>query len=144
LTCDLLIHPRHLPAALELVEQFPEQPLVLDQMAKPFIKDGTLSPWENQIRRLAQAPHGCCKVSGLVTEARWKGWRPEDFKPYLDVVFEAFGEDWLMFGSGWPVCLLAAGYEEAVDLVKGYLNSFSSIAKKKVFGVNAARFYGMQ
>jgi L-fuconolactonase len=107
LTYDLLVFPQQLPAAIELVRRFPEQPFVLDHIAKPRIRDGTLSPWRDHIRELAQAQNVCCKVSGLVTEADWANWKAEDFRPFLDIVFEAFGEDRLMFGSDWPVCLLA-------------------------------------
>src|SRR3989454_2675689 len=107
LTYDILIYPKQLPAAIKLVEKFPEQKFVLDHLAKPFIKTGELSPWDQQIRELARSKNVCCKVSGVVTEAKWNEWKPSDFQPYLDVVFEAFREDRLMFGSDWPVCLLS-------------------------------------
>ncbi len=143
---DLLIYPRQLPAALEFVRQFPEQPFVLDHMAKPFIRDGTLSPWREQIRELAQFPNVCCKISGMVTEANHARWTPEDFRPYLDVVFAAFGEDRLMFGSDWPVCLLAGDYGQVHRLAADYVTGvakFSAAAQAKFFGGNCARFYGV-
>src|SRR5207248_2877748 len=100
-----------LPAAIELAARFPDQPFVLDHIAKPHIKDRTISPWREQIRELAKAPNVMCKVSGMVTEADRAAWKAEDFAPYLDVVAAAFGEDRLMYGSDWPVCLLAGAYE---------------------------------
>ena len=85
---DLLLYPRHIPIAIQVVKQFPEQAFVLDHIAKPFIKDGTLQPWETDIRELASHDNVWCKVSGMVTEAAWGAWTPEDFRPYLDVVFD--------------------------------------------------------
>ena len=141
LTYDILIVPRQLPAAIALVKRFPEQPFVLDHIAKPPIKAGTFSPWREQIRELAKSPNVLCKVSGMVTEADAKGWKPADFRPYLDVVFEAFGEDRLMYGSDWPVCLLAAEYAQVFALVRDCLAPLSAEAQAKVLGGNAARFY---
>jgi len=142
LTYDLLIYPRQLPAALEVVQRFPEQPFVLDHLAKPRIKDRVLSPWKEEIRELAAFPNVFCKVSGMVTEADWRGWKPEDLTPYLEVVSEAFGEDRLMVGSDWPVCLLAASYGQAVALASDYFKSCSEAAQKKILGRNALKFYG--
>ncbi len=144
LTYDILIYPQQLPAAIELAGRFPEQPFVLDHIAKPHIKDGTLEPWQTQIRELAKAPNVLCKVSGMVTEADHATWSAEDFKPYLDVVFEAFGEDRLMYGSDWPVCLFAASYARMFTLIDDYTRGLSSVARDKFFGGNAARFYGLK
>jgi len=144
LTYDILIYPQQLPAAIELAGRFPEQPFVLDHIAKPHIKDGTLEPWQTQIRELAKAPNVLCKVSGMVTEADHATWTAEDFKPYLDVVFEAFGEDRLMYGSDWPVCLFAASYARMFTLIDDYTRGLSSVARDKFFGGNAARFYGLK
>jgi L-fuconolactonase len=141
LTYDLLVFPKQLPAAIGLVERFPEQPFVLDHIAKPFIKAGTLSPWREQVRELATFPNVCCKVSGMVTEADHRAWRPADLSPYVDVVAEAFGEDRLMFGSDWPVCLLAASYEQTFASVRDHSAWASPSAKEKFLGGNAARFY---
>jgi L-fuconolactonase len=143
LTYDILIVPRQLPAAIELVQRHPEQPFVLDHLAKPMIKDGCLSPWREQILELAQSANVFCKVSGLVTEANWTSWQPADFKPYLDIIFEAFGVDRLMFGSDWPVCLLAGSYEQVHRLVTGYIDSLPIPLGNKIMGGNAARFYGL-
>jgi L-fuconolactonase len=130
-----------------VVRQFPEQPFVLDHIAKPFIRDGLISPWREQIRELAQFPQVLCKVSGMVTEASHHGWKPADFRPYLDVVFAAFGEDRLMFGSDWPVCLLAGSYEQVFRLAEDYVVNaakYSTAAQAKFFGDNCARFYGVR
>lgn len=144
LTYDLLIYPQQLPAAIELVRRFPEQPFVLDHIAKPRIKDGTLSPWSEQISELAHAPNVWCKVSGMVTEADHQRWQARDFAPFLEVVFDAFGEDRLMFGSDWPVCLLAGSYAQVFDLADQATQQSSAAAREKFFGGNAARFYGIQ
>lgn len=144
LTYDILIFPKQLPAALELVAKFPDQPFVLDHIAKPHIKDGTLSPWREQIRELAASGNVMCKVSGMVTEADHGAWKAADFRPYLDVVFEAFGEERIMWGSDWPVCLFAASYEQALRLVDDYTGGLSAGQKAAVFGGNCARFYGIR
>ena len=141
---DILIFPRQLPAAIELVKQFPEQPFVLDHIAKPLIKVGTLMPWEAQIRELAQFENLTCKVSGMVTEAEWEQWVPGDFRPYLDVVFEAFGEDRLMYGSDWPVCRLGGEYGRIYRLAEEYVSQFSAEAQAKFFGGVASAFYGLK
>lgn len=143
LTYDLLVFPRQLPAAIALGRKFPEQPFVLDHLAKPPIKDGALSPWRERIRELAKLPNVTCKVSGMATEADWQNWRADDFKPYLEVVFEAFGPDRLMFGSDWPVCLLAGNYERVFGLAQNYVRQLGADAQAKFFGENAARFYGL-
>jgi L-fuconolactonase len=144
LTYDILIFPKQLPAAIQLVGKFPEQPFVLDHIAKPLIRAGRLFEWEEQIRELAKAPNVMCKLSGMVTEARRNDWRPEEFKPYLDVVWEAFGEDRLMIGSDWPVCLLSAEYSATIGIVKNYLKQFSAATQAKVLGGNATRFYKLR
>lgn len=143
LTYDILIYPRQLPAALRFCERFPAQPLVLDHMAKPDIRSGALEPWAAAIREMAQFDHVYCKMSGLVTEADWKNWRPDDFVPYLDVAYEAFGEDRVMFGSDWPVCELAADYASVHDLLERWASQLSATATEKLFGGNATRFYGL-
>jgi L-fuconolactonase len=143
LTYDILIFPKQLPAAIDLVEAFPDQPFVLDHLAKPCIRDGTISPWKERMRELAQAPHVMAKVSGLVTEANWGSWRADDFKPYLDHAFECFGVERLMYGSDWPVCLLAGSYEAVHGLMANYVKSFSADERAGFFGGNAARFYGV-
>lgn len=144
LTYDLLVYPKQLPAAIEFVRLLPEQPFVLDHIAKPFIKDGTLSPWREQLRELAGAPNVCCKVSGMVTEAKWREWKTADFRPYLDAVFEAFGPDRLMYGSDWPVALLSASYAEQFAIVRDYVHALGAETEAKFFGENAVRFYHLK
>jgi L-fuconolactonase len=138
-----LIYARHLPIANQFVQQFPNQKFVLDHIAKPQIKARELDGWSRGIRAIAENPNVWCKVSGLVTEADWKHWKPEDFRPYLDVVFAAFGIDRLMFGSDWPVCLLGGNYRRVKAIVDDYTQSFSAADKEKIFGGNAVRFYGL-
>ena len=141
LTYDILIFPKQLPSAIELVRRFPDQQFVLNHIAKPPIKAGTLSPWREQIRELAKAPNVFCKVSGMVTEADHAHWQATDFTPYLDVVFAAFGEERVMFGSDWPVCLLAGEYARVFALANDFAAQFTAAAREKLFGGNAARFY---
>ena len=141
LAYDILIYPKQLPAAIKLVEKFPEQRFVLDHIAKPFIKTGVISPWEEQIQELAQAKNVFCKISGMVTEASWNEWKTADFSPYLDVVCEAFGEDRLMFGSDWPVCLLSASYERVWGIANEYLRKLPARCCQKILGENTVKFY---
>jgi len=141
LTYDILIYPKQLEAALRLAENFPAQPFVLDHIAKPFIKAGVSEPWATQLRQLAKLPNVHCKVSGLLTEADHQAWRPEQFRPYLDTVFEAFGPARLMYGSDWPVCLFAGSYEQAYRLVDDYARGLTDQQRAGLFGGNAAAFY---
>jgi L-fuconolactonase len=143
-TYDILIYPKQLPAAIALTTRFPSQPFVIDHIAKPEIKARKISPWAEQLKEIAANPNVFCKVSGLVTEADWRKWSADDFRPYLDVVFEAFGPDRLMFGSDWPVCLAAGTYRRVKQLVADYVQSFSDTDKAKIFGLNAAHFYGLR
>ena len=144
LSYDILVFPKQLPAAIKLVKQFPDQSFVLDHIAKPLIKDKEISTWDEHIRELAQFSNLTCKVSGMITEANWTTWKTSDFTPYLDVVFEAFGEDRLMYGSDWPVCKLAGSYRQVYDLTDNYLSQFSPLAKEKFFGGVASEFYGLK
>ena len=141
LTYDILIFPKQLPAAIELARRFSSQPFVLDHIAKPPIKDGGMSPWREQIRELARSPNVLCKVSGMITEADHAAWKPKDLHPYLDVVFDAFGEDRLMFGSDWPVCLLAGSYGQVFSVIHDYISGMPAGAQDKILGGNAAKFY---
>jgi L-fuconolactonase len=116
---------------------------VLDHLAKPFIETQTIAPWRDDIQALARYDNVYCKISGMVTEAAWHHWKPVDFKYYLDVVFDCFGPDRIMFGSDWPVCTLAASYAEVVLIVQQYVRGLSVDQQARVFGGNAARFYGL-
>jgi L-fuconolactonase len=142
-TYDILIYARHLPVANEFVQHFPEQKFVIDHLAKPQIKAREIDAWASGIRAAAKHPNVWCKLSGMVTEADWKHWKPEDFRPYLDVVFESFGIDRLMFGSDWPVCLVGGSYAQVKQIIDDYTQSLSTSDKDNIFGGNATRFYGL-
>ncbi len=141
LTYDILIFPRQLPAASELASRFPAQRFVLDHIAKPLIKDHILEPWAGGVRRLAGYPNVACKLSGLVTEAAWQRWRYEDFVPYLDVIYAAFGPTRLMIGSDWPVCTVAGSYSQVLDIVYRFVAQFPPAEQAAILGENAARIY---
>jgi L-fuconolactonase len=143
LVYDLLLFPKHLPRAVRVVEQFPDQPFVLDHIAKPAIRDGLVSPWREDLRRLASFPNVSCKLSGMVTEARWNEWRPEELHRYLDVVLEAFGASRLMIGSDWPVCTLSADYARTMGVVVEWSERLASGDRDGILGRNAARVYGL-
>lgn len=142
-TYDILIYPKQLAVACEFVGRFAEQPFVIDHLAKPLIRDRTMEPWRSQIRTIAAHPNVYCKLSGLITEADWRNWSADDCRPYLDIVFEAFGPDRLMFGSDWPVCLLAGTYQRVKSLIGDYTQNLTAEDRAKIFGANAARFYGL-
>ncbi len=142
-TYDLLIFPDQLKYAAQFAAMFPDQPLVLDHIAKPDIKNRTLDQWAQDITELAKHENVYCKVSGMVTEADWKQWKPEDFNPYLDVVFEAFGAERLMYGSDWPVCLVAASYHQVVGLMEQYTLKLSAHEQAMFWGENATKFYNL-
>lgn len=145
LAYDLLIFPEHLPNTIQFVKQFSEnQIFVVDHIAKPLIKEGVVLPWKEEILNLATFPNVYCKVSGMVTEADWLHWKPEDIKPYLDVVFEAFGVERILIGSDWPVCLVAGKYSEVMKVVLNYISEFDETDKKKIMGVNAAKAYNIK
>ena len=141
LAYDILIYPKHLNAAAELVRRFPEQRFVLDHLAKPEIKSGTINAWKKGIAELAAYPNVYCKLSGLVTEADWNRWKPGDMRPYLDVAFERFGPNRLLIGSDWPVCTLAGSYARVMGLVKDYLSQHSEQEREAILGGNAKRFW---
>jgi L-fuconolactonase len=143
LTYDLLLFPKHLPVAVKLVAEFPDQPFVLDHIAKPAIREGQVIPWREDLKRLAEFPSVFCKLSGLVTEAKWKQWRPEDFHRYLDIVIETFGTDRVMIGSDWPVCTLSGDYRSTMRIVMDYAQQFSARIRDDILGGICARFYGL-
>jgi L-fuconolactonase len=143
LTYDLLLFPRHLPVAMRLVDEFPQQPFVLDHIAKPAIAEAAFSPWQEDLRRLAEFPNVFCKLSGMVTEAKWKQWQPGDFHGYIELVLEAFGADRLMIGSDWPVCTLSGDYATVMKIVIDYVKKLPPEAQAGILGENCARFYGI-
>ncbi len=142
-TYDILIFPRHLKNAALLIAQFPDQAFVIDHLAKPYISDGRIEEWKADLAAVAKYPNVNCKISGMVTEADWTGWKKADFRPYLDAAVEAFGSNRLMFGSDWPVCLCAASYQQVVEIVTDYFSGFSSTEQVAIWGGNAIRFYNL-
>ena len=141
LSYDLLILSRHIENAARLAGMFPGQRFVLDHMAKPFIKAGTLDPWRGDLEALAGLPNVWCKVSGMVTEADLKRWEYADFIPYLDIVYEAFGTDRLMLGSDWPVCRLAGEYREIMEIPIRYFEKLDPGSRDKIYHKNAIEYY---
>jgi L-fuconolactonase len=144
LAYDILIYTKHLPVAAEFVRRFPRQRFVVDHLAKPPIKSGDIDFWAQGIRRLAELPNLFCKLSGLVTEADWQQWEPEQIVPFLDVAFEAFGPDRLMVGSDWPVCLVASSYARWVEVLKTYLLRQTQECRDSLLGGNAQRFWRLK
>jgi len=140
-TYDVLIFPKHLSAALQMIKQFPDQPFIIDHIAKPYIKDGLTDEWKKDMHAIAQYPNVYCKISGMVTEADMRNWQPDDFKPYLDAVTAAFSINRIMFGSDWPVCLAAGSYKAVMDIVKNYFADFSAEEQQLFFSKNASAFY---
>lgn len=142
-TYDILIYPHQLQAAVDFAAAFPDQPFVLDHLAKPYIKDGLIDEWYGDLKKLAALPNVNCKVSGLVTEADWMHHKPTDFTPYLDAALQAFGSSRLLFGSDWPVCLVAASYDNVVHIVNDFFKTLSKGEQDQIFGSNAIRFYNL-
>jgi L-fuconolactonase len=141
LAYDLLPKQRELPACLPPVDANPNMRFIVDHIAKPLIADGELEPWAARLEELAKRPNVYCKLSGIVTEADWTGWKPEDLKPYVDRVLEWFGEDRVMFGSDWPVCLLASDYATVKSTLESLLGNPAGATYAKIFGGNATDFY---
>ena len=142
-TYDILIYHYQLKPALEFVSKFPHQKFVVDHCAKPDIGKKNIDEWKVLMKEMAQHPNVYCKLSGLFTETKWKQWSAGDFYPYLDVVFEAFGTDRLMFGSDWPVMLLSGIYVQWKSLLEKYMENFIEEDRLKVFGENAISFYNL-
>jgi L-fuconolactonase len=142
-TYDILVYPKQLKDAVYIARSCPDTQFVLDHMAKPLIKEGKITQWANYMKELSESPNVVCKVSGMVTEADYANWKKEDFYIYLDVVLNAFGTDRLLYGSDWPVCLVAATYGEQLDILESYFRELSQNEKDKIFGENAVRIYGL-
>lgn len=141
---DILIFERHLPQTIEFVDRHEGQVFILDHLAKPRAKDGEVSPWQEHIRELAKRPDVYCKLSGLVTEASHREWTAEQLKPYIETVLSAFGPARIMFGSDWPVCLLAAGYKQWSDLVAEVVGSLSSHEQERIWAGTAVEAYQLK
>jgi L-fuconolactonase len=142
-TYDLLIYHYQLPEALEFVMQVPDVKIVVDHIAKPSIRTGEKTHWELNMAALSTFPNVFCKISGMVTEANWTGWKNDDFYPYMDEVFESFGANRILYGSDWPVCLVAATYEQQLEIVTTYIQSLSVNEQDQIMGRNAVNFYNL-
>ena len=144
LAYDILVYPNQLAASIEMAEQFPEQVFVLDHIATPYIRDGRMSPWDEDVRRLGALENVSCKISGMVTEANWDAWKPADFEPYMEVVLEAFGVERLMIGSDWPVCTLAGDYASVISIAADFVGRLTASEQKAIWEDNPARIYGLK
>ena len=142
-TYDILIFHSHLKNTLAFVELFQDQPFVIDHIAKPEIRNCQYHDWKEQLADIAAMPNVYCKISGMVTEANWKGWMTNDFERYMSAVLELFGTDRIMYGSDWPVCTLSASYEEQYKLVEDFFSKLSQTERDDIFGLNAKRFYDL-
>ena len=138
---DILIFEKHLAPSIRFVDAHPNQVFVIDHVAKPRIKDRIVSPWREQMKEIAKRPNVYCKISGMATEADWKNWTEADLKPYLDTVIEAFGAKRLMFGSDWPVMLVACPYQKWVDVVSRATAAWSASEKERFWGGTAIEAY---
>lgn len=142
-TYDLLIRPIHYQSTLACIEANPDQQFILDHMAKPAISTSEFEEWASFIMAISVYPNVACKISGLAAEADWQHWQLADFAPYIDHVISHFGKDRVLFGSDWPVCLVAASYEENLNIVSSRLSSFTEDEKKAFWGENARRIYNI-
>jgi L-fuconolactonase len=144
LAFDLLVRTRGLQAAVDVARRLPQLVLVVDHLAKPPVSSGEVEPWASLLRELGALEHVTAKVSGLVTEASWTGWRRSNLEPYVKIALDVFGPDRLMFGSDWPVCLLAAGYQEVFDTTVAIVSEFGSDTLDSILGRCAVRTYGLR
>jgi L-fuconolactonase len=142
-TYDILIFPHQQGAALEFIRHFPHQKFVIDHLAKPYIKDGFYDGWAVLMKEMARNENVCCKLSGMITEADYQGWVPEQIHPYMDLVLEAFGTKRIMFGSDWPVCLVAGNYSQVKELVANFISELSANEQAAIMGENAINFYNL-
>jgi L-fuconolactonase len=140
---DILIFDRHLPQAIRFVDRHPKQTFILDHIAKPRVRDGAISPWRENLKELARRPNVYCKLSGVVTEADHRTWTPQQLRPYLDAALDAFGSRRLMFGSDWPVCLLACGYRRWHQIVRDFASKLTPDEQDRIFELTAVEAYGL-
>ena len=141
LSYDVLIFPKHLKSSIKLVSNFPNQTFIVNHIAKPNIKDGEIDLWRKDIEELAKFNNVFCKISGMVTQADWNNWSIYDFTKYLDVIFKSFGIDRIMYGSDWPVCLVAGEYKEQLKIVTTYISKLKTESQEKILGLNAVKAY---
>ena len=140
-TYDILIFPKQLTSATKAVRLLPNQKFVLDHIAKPSIVNGELEEWKRGISELAKSENVYCKLSGMVTEAKWKKWNYDDFVPYMDFIMETFGSNRLLFGSDWPVCTLSGDYGQVLQIVDQYIKNLTNSEQAGILGENAVDFY---
>ncbi len=143
LVYDILIYEHQLPNTIRFVDHHPDQKFVLDHIAKPKIKINEIESWKKNITELAKRENIACKISGMVTEADYQLWTSEQLQPYFDVVFEAFGTNRILFGSDWPVCLVASSYSDWIRTVKQQLSSFTGQEQEQILYKNAINFYNI-
>ena len=141
LAYDILIFERHLPQTIEFVDRHPDQLFIVDHLAKPRVRDNALSPWREHMFELAKRPHVYCKISGLATEGDYDNWTQEQLRIYIDVVLQAFGPKRVMFGSDWPVCLLAISYGRWVSLVSEQIAGLSASEQSRIWSGTAIEAY---
>jgi L-fuconolactonase len=144
LSYDLLVHTRHLKHATAVVARCPDLQFVVDHMAKPPIASGEIVEWARELKQLATFPNVSCKLSGLVTEADWTNWSVEDLRPYVETALEYFGPARMMFGSDWPVCLLAGSYDRVLKSFEIVLDDLEEEDKRHIFSENAMKFYRIE
>ena len=142
-TYDILIFPHQLGATLEFVKRFPNQKFIIDHIAKPYIKDGFYDGWAVLMKEIAKQENVFCKLSGMITEADYNHWKPEQIHPYMDLVLEVFGSNRLLFGSDWPVCLVAGNYSKIKRLVVHFISKLSTHEQQNIMGTNAIKFYNL-
>lgn len=143
LVYGILVVERQMEAARRFVDRHPDQKFVLDHLGKPRIREGLLDSWRREVLELARRPNVFCKLSGLVTEADWDAWHANDLRPYVEIALDAFGPSRLMFGSDWPVCLLACGYQEWRETLAGFLSQLSTDEQSWVWGRTAASVFAL-
>ncbi|GAA4293903.1 amidohydrolase family protein [Aestuariibaculum suncheonense] len=140
-TYDILIFPHQLGATLDFVKRFPNMNFVIDHIAKPYIKDGFYDGWAVLMKEIAKYENVYCKMSGIVTEADYNTWTPEQIQPYMELVLEVFGPNRVMFGSDWPVCLVAGNYTKVKELTTNFIAALSADEQQQIMGINAMKFY---
>lgn len=144
LVYEILVYADQIKEATELVKNHPDQVFVLEHLGKPGIKQGELEQWKKDLQALAELPNVHCKLSGVVTQADWNAWKYEEFVPYFQVLFEAFGTKRVLFGSDWPVCLVSGSYTEWLEVAQQYITQFSQGEQADIMGRNAARIYDLK
>jgi L-fuconolactonase len=144
LAYDILIFESHLPQTIEFVDRHPNQVFIVDHLAKPRVRDGLVSPWRENMRELARRPHVYCKVSGLATEADYTGWSEQQLLSYMDIVLETFGPKRVLFGSDWPVCLLAIGYGKWAEIVAKFAGRLTEEEKERIWAQSAREAYQLK